>query len=93
MVYGRCVGRVSLSGTVNAPGRVGPNSLDKVSFRPGLVYGYFRDLGLFCLVTQRLSTISRVPESIVSGLPGGQSCEQNGTGNTGENEGRRTHAV
>ncbi len=93
MVYGRCVGRVSLSGTVNAPGRVGPNSLDKVCFRPGLVYGYFRDLGLFCLVTQRLSTISRVPESIVSGLPGGQSCEQNGTGNTGENEGRRTHAV
>jgi len=69
MVYGRCVGRVSLSGTVNAPGRVGLNSLDKVSFGPGLVHGYFRDLGLFCLVTQRLSTISRVPESIVSGLP------------------------
>ena len=69
MVYGRCVGRVSLSGTVNAPGRVGPNSLDKVSFRPGLVYGYFRDLGLFCLVTQRLSTISRVPEGSSRSAP------------------------
>ena len=69
MVYGRCVGRVSLSGTVNAPGREGPNSLDKVSFRPGLVYGYFRDLGLFCLVTQRLSTISRLPEGVVGALP------------------------
>jgi len=93
MVYGRCVGRVSLSGTVNAPGRVGPNSLDKVSFRPGLVYGYFRDLGLFCLVTQRLSTISRLPEGVVGALPQRSVCEQNGTGDTGENEGRRTHAV
>ena len=69
MVYGRCVGRVSLSGTVNRSRPGGLNSLDKVSFRPGLVYGYFRDLGLFCLVTQRLSTISRLPEGAVGALP------------------------
>ena len=69
MVYGRCIGRMSLSGTVNRPGPAGPNSLDKVSFRPGLVHGYIRDLGLFCLVTQRLSTISRLPEGVVAALP------------------------
>ncbi len=69
MVYGRCIGRMSLSGTVNRSGPAGPNSLDKVSFRPGLVHGYIRDLGLFCLVTQRLSTISRLPEGVVAALP------------------------
>ena len=38
MVYGRCVGRVNLSGTVNRSGPGGLNSLDKVSFGPGLVH-------------------------------------------------------